>query len=70
MEFDSGYLALSLLFGAVGTGLFLFGKKAGKIPHLVAGLALMTCPYFITNLIAMTSVCVILALAPFLMPEV
>jgi hypothetical protein len=66
---DSTYLMLSLLFGAAGTGLFMFGKKAGKIPHLVAGLALMTCPYFITNVIAMTSVCVILAVAPFVMPE-
>ena len=69
MEFDSGYLALSLLFGAVGTGLFLFGKKAGKIPHLVAGVALMTCPYFITNAIAMVSVCVVLAVMPFVMPQ-
>ena len=53
----------------IGMGLFMFGKKAGKIPHLVAGVALMTCPYFITNLIAMVSVCIILALAPFFMPE-
>ena len=69
MEMDSNYLMLSLLFGAVGMGLFMFGKKAGKIPHLVAGVALMTCPYFITNIIAMVSVCIILALAPFFMPE-
>jgi len=69
MEIDSNNLKLSLLFGAVGMALFMFGKKAGKIPHLVAGVALMTCPYFITNIIAMVSVCVIVALAPFFMPE-
>ena len=69
MEIDSNYLMLSLLFGAVGMALFMFGKKTGKIPHLVAGVALMTCPYFITNIIAMVSVCVIVALAPFFMPE-
>jgi hypothetical protein len=69
MEIDSNYLMLSLLFGAVGMALFLFGKKAQRIPHIVAGLALMTCPYFITNLIAMTSICVILAVVPFFMPE-
>ena len=69
MEMDYGYITLSLLFGTVGMGLLMFGKKTGRIPHMVAGLALMTCPYFITNLIAMVSVCVILAVAPFFMAE-
>jgi len=69
MDMDPNYLMLSLLFGAVGTGLFMFGKKAQKMPHLIAGVALMTCPYFITNLIAMSVVCVALMVAPFVMPE-
>src|SRR5439155_12574718 len=64
MDLDPSYLLFSLLFGAVGMGLFMYGKKAQRIPHLVAGLALMTCPYFITNLIAMSSVCIILAIVP------
>jgi hypothetical protein len=66
---DSNLLMISLLFGTVGTGLFMFGKKSGKIPHMIAGVALMTCPYFITNLIALTAVCVCLTVAPFFMPE-
>jgi hypothetical protein len=69
MDLDPTYLTLSMLFGAVGFALFMFGKKSGKIPHLAAGVALMTCPYFITNLIAMTSICVVIAVAPFFMPE-
>ena len=69
MEIDSGYLILSIVFSGFGTFLFLFGKKSGRMPHLFAGLALMTCPYFITNLIAMTLVCLVLAVAPFLVQE-
>ncbi len=69
MTLDPTLLTLSLLFSAAGMGLFMYGKKAGRIPHLVAGLALMTCPYFITNIIALTSICVIIAVAPFFMPE-
>lgn len=69
MQIDPTYLMLSLLFSAVGMALFVFGKKSQRFPHLAAGLALMTCPYFITNLIAMTSICVILAIIPFFMPE-
>ena len=69
MDLDPNYLMLSLLFGAVGMGLFMYGKKAQKIAHLVAGLALMTCPYFITNLIAMTAICIPLALVPFFLRD-
>jgi hypothetical protein len=69
MDIDSNYLMLSMLFGAVGMALFIYGKKSGRLPHLGAGIALMTCPYFITNLIAMTSICIILAIVPFFMPE-
>ncbi len=60
---------LSLLFGAVGMGLFMYGKKTGRIPHLAAGLSLMICPYFITNPIAMTSICVVLCIVPFFIAE-
>jgi hypothetical protein len=66
---DPTLLTLSLLFSLAGTALFMFGKKAQRVPHMVAGLALMTCPYFISNVIALTSVCVVLAVVPFVMPE-
>ena len=69
MEFDSGYLILSVIFSGFGLFLFMFGKKSGRMPHLFAGLALMTCPYFITHLIAMTLVCLVLAAAPFFVQE-
>ena len=66
---DPTLLALSLLFSLAGMALFYYGKKAQKTPHLVAGLALMTCPYFITNVIALTCICIVLALVPFFMPQ-
>ncbi|MEO6434615.1 MAG: hypothetical protein ABIP55_02490 [Tepidisphaeraceae bacterium] len=69
MDLDPTYLTLSLLFGMVGMTLFLYGKKSSRIPHLAAGLALMTCPYFFTNVIVMTAICLVLAIAPFMMPE-
>ena len=69
MEIDSGYLILSIIFSGLGVFLFLFGKKSGRMPHLFAGLGLMTCPYFISNLIVMTVVCGVLAVAPFFVQE-
>jgi hypothetical protein len=69
MDIDPTYLMLSLLFGMVGMALFMYGKKAQRMPHLMAGVALMTCPYFITNVIAMMSVCIVVAVMPFVMPQ-
>ena len=69
MEIDSSYLFLSFLYGAFGLFLFMFGKKSGRFAHLFAGLALMIFPYFITNLIAMTLICLTLTVAPFFVPE-
>ena len=66
---DPTYLICSLLFSMLGMGLFLFGKKTQRVPHLCAGLALMTCPYFLTNAIVMCSVCIVLAIVPFVMPQ-
>ena len=69
MELDSGSLLLSIIFSGFGMFLFMFGKKTGRMPHLIAGMALMTCPYFITNLIAMAAVCITLALVPFFVAD-
>ena len=69
MDLDPTYLMLALLFGMVGMALFMYGKKTQRLPHLMAGVALMTCPYFITNVIAMMSVCIVVAIMPFVMPQ-
>jgi hypothetical protein len=44
MEMTAAGLAFALLFGAIGAGLFLFGKKQQRLPQLSAGLALMMLP--------------------------
>ena len=53
MELDSGSLILSIIFSGFGMFLFMFGKKSGRMPHLIA----------------MTLVCLVLAVAPFFIQE-
>jgi hypothetical protein len=36
--------------GAIGLGLFLYGKKQRRVPHLAAGVLLMVFPYFVSSL--------------------
>jgi hypothetical protein len=58
MDFSAGSLFLSLAIGAVGTGLFLYGKKQRRIPQLIGGIVLTVYPYFIPNLWVMGGIAV------------
>lgn len=49
MNLDPGSLFLSLITGAIGLALFLYGKKNDRWPHIVAGLLFMVYPYFTTG---------------------
>jgi len=42
-------LLWGVLFGSLGFGYFLYGKKQGAVIPLVCGLLLMVFPYFISN---------------------
>lgn len=43
---DSTALFLSVVIGGVGLALFVYGKKAQRMPQLIAGLLYMVYPYF------------------------
>ena len=62
---DNTNLMLSFLFGTIGMGLFIYGKKAGQLVPLGVGMALMICPYFIPNPIALLVVCLVLTAVPY-----
>jgi hypothetical protein len=50
MSLDPGLLFLSLITSGVGFVLFMYGKKQGRAPQLIAGLVLMVYPYFVSSL--------------------
>ncbi|HXN07231.1 MAG TPA: hypothetical protein VN944_09240 [Nitrospiria bacterium] len=43
-------LIYSMLFGSVGIGYFIYGKKQGKMVPLITGMVLNVFPYFMPNL--------------------
>jgi hypothetical protein len=49
VDFSPDGLLLSLLTGAVGMGIFLYGKREQRFPHLIGGVALMICPYLVSG---------------------
>ena len=67
--FESGSTAVllwGLLFGSIGFGFFLYGKKQKAVVPLVTGIVLCVVPYFIANVYAIVIVGVILMAIPFI----
>ena len=63
MDLSPGTLFASLLIGAVGFGLFLYGKKQARPPQLVCGVTLMIYPYFVDGVLLMTGIAVLVLAA-------
>jgi hypothetical protein len=54
-----------MLFGSIGLGFFLYGKKQRAAVPLVCGLALMIFPYFVSNTILLVVIGVALMVIPY-----
>lgn len=54
-----------LLFGSVGFGFFIYGKKQAAFVPLVCGLALMIFPYFVSNTLVLVLVGATLIAVPY-----
>ncbi|OOG65066.1 hypothetical protein B0E46_05530 [Rhodanobacter sp. B04] len=57
-------LLWGVLFGSIGLGFFVYGKKQRAIVPLVCGLALMTFPYFVSGTFLLISIGVALMAIP------
>jgi hypothetical protein len=65
-EMDSTAVLLwGMLFGAIGFGYLLYGKKQKAIIPLGVGIVLCVFPYFIANVYVLVMVGVILMVIPF-----
>lgn len=54
-----------MVFGSVGLGFFVYGKKQGAIIPLLCGLALMIFPYFVSNIILLVAFGIALMAIPY-----
>jgi len=53
------------MFGSVGLGYFIYGKKQRAVVPLVCGIVLILFPYFISNVILLVGVGALLAAIPY-----
>jgi hypothetical protein len=57
-------LIFSLIFGSVGIGYFVYGKRQGKLIRLLTGVALNVFPYLMSNVYEIVIIGVILTGVP------
>jgi len=58
-------LLWGLLFGSIGLGFFIYGRKQQSVVPLVCGLLLMVFPYFVSNSILLVVIGVALVAVPY-----
>ncbi|MEO7065718.1 MAG: hypothetical protein ABI114_02310 [Rhodanobacter sp.] len=62
---NTATLLWGVLFGSIGFGFFLYGKKQRAIVPLVCGLVLMVFPYFISSAVWLVIVGILLIATPY-----
>ncbi|NOY75188.1 MAG: hypothetical protein GXP32_05280 [Kiritimatiellaeota bacterium] len=63
---DTSTLIWGMIFGAVGLGMFTYGKQQKTFMPLFSGIALMVMPYFVFNVYLLVALGVALVVLPFL----
>ena len=53
-----------VIFGSLGFGYFVYGKKQGVFVPLLSGIGLIVLPYLVANVIVLVCTCVVLAALP------
>ena len=62
---DAATLIWGVIFGSIGLGFFVYGKKQKAIMPLLSGLGLMVFPYMISNNFILVSLGIVLTVLPF-----
>jgi hypothetical protein len=62
---NESWLLWGVLFGSVGLGFFMYGRRQKAVVPLVCGLVLMIFPYFVSNTILLVAIGVALIATPY-----
>lgn len=55
---NTNYLFVSLFWGSVGAGYFVYGRKQRSLSASIGGVAMMAASYFIDGALVMSLACV------------
>lgn len=63
MNFESSFLFASLLWGSVGVGYWIYGKKQREMMPMIGGVAMIAVSYIVSSWLLMTLLAIALMVA-------
>ena len=67
MDFDASFLFASLLWGSVGIGYWVYGKKQREMIPMLGGVTMIAVSYFVGSWLLMSLICIALMVAVYLL---
>jgi hypothetical protein len=64
---NANYLFASLIWGSVGLGYFIFGKRQQSFVPMIAGLVMIGVSYFVGSALVMSLICVAIIVAVYVL---
>jgi hypothetical protein len=62
---NTSSLLWGLLFGSIGLGFVIYGRRQRAVVPLLCGVALMIFPYFVSNSVVLVAIGVLLIAIPY-----
>jgi len=62
---NASTLIWGVIFGSIGLGFFVYGKKQKAIIPILCGIGLMVSPYFISNIYILILTGIVLVVMPY-----
>ena len=67
--FNANFLFASLIWGSVGFGYFIYGKKQASWTAMIGGVLMMTASYFVGSALLMSLVCLALMVGVYVLSK-
>ena len=61
--FTASFLFASLIWGSIGIGYFVYGKKQQSFSALGGGILMIAVSYFVSSALLMSLICILIILA-------
>ena len=65
--FSPSFLFASLLWGSIGVGYFIYGKKQQSFPAMIGGILMIVVSYFVGSALLMSLICILLIVAVYML---
>jgi len=63
LNFDSSFLFASLVWGSIGVGYWIYGKKQQSLMPMIGGAIMVAVSYLVSSWLLMSLICIVLMVA-------